>query len=46
MLPFTIDIYNEECGVQVKEVKISIKRTVTFVKDGKEYQQRTAILRK
>jgi len=46
MLPFTIDIYNEDCGVQVKEVKISIKRTVTFVKDGKEYQQRTAILRK
>jgi len=46
MLPFTIDIYNEDCGVQVKEVKISIKRTVTFVKDGKEYQHRTAILRK
>ena len=46
MLPFTIDIYNEECSVQVKEVKISIKRTVTFVKEGKQYQQRTAILRK
>ena len=46
MLPFTIDIYNEDCGVQVKEVKISVKRIVTFVKDGKEYQQRTAILRK
>ena len=46
MLPFTIDVYNEECGVQVKEVKISIKRTVTFIKDGKEYQQRTAVLRK
>ena len=46
MLPFTIDIYNEDCGVQVKEVKISVKRIVTFVKEGKEYQQRTAILRK
>jgi hypothetical protein len=46
MIPFTIDIYNEECGVQVKEVKISIKRTVTFVKAGKQYQHRTAILRK
>ena len=46
MVPFTIDIYNEECGVQVKEVKISIKRTVTFVKAGKQYQHRTAILRK
>jgi hypothetical protein len=46
MLPFTIDIYNEECGIQVKEVKISIKRIVTFVKEGKEYQKRTAILRK
>ena len=46
MLPFTVDIYNEECTVQVKEVKISIKRIVTFVDKGKEYQQRTAILRK
>ena len=46
MLPFTVDLNNEECGVQVKEVKISIKRTVTFVKEGKQYQQRTAILRK
>ena len=46
MLPFTIDIYNEECDVQVKEVKISIKRIVTFVKGGKEYPKRTAILRK
>ena len=45
-LPFTIDIYNEECAVQVKEVKISIKRIVTFSKAGKEYQKRTAILRK
>ena len=45
-LPFTIDIYNEECAVQVKEVKISIKRIVTFMKGGKEYQKRTAILRK
>ena len=46
MLPFTVDIYNEECAVQVKEVKISIKRIVTFMKGGKEYQKRTAILRK
>ena len=46
MLPFTVDIYNEDCGVQVREVKISIKRTVTFIKEGKEYQKRTAILRK
>ena len=46
MLPFTVDIYNEECGVQVKEVKISLKRTVTFVKAGKQYQHRVAILRK
>ena len=46
MLPFAVDIYNEECTVQVKEVKISIKRIVTFVDKGKEYQQRTAILRK
>ena len=46
MLPFTVDIHNEDCGVQVKEVKISIKRMVTFVKDGKQYQQRTAIMRK
>ena len=46
MLPFTIDIYNEECGVQVKEVKISLKRTVTFTKGGKQYQHRTAVLRK
>ena len=46
MLPFTVDLNNEECGVQVKEVKISIKRTVTFIKEGKQYQQRTAILRK
>ena len=46
MLPFTVDIYNEDCGVQVKEVKISIKRIVTFMKDGKEYQKRTAIIRK
>ena len=45
-LPFTLDIYNEECAVQVKEVKISIKRIVTFMKGGKEYQKRTAILRK
>ena len=46
MLPFTVDIYNEECAVQVKEVKISIKRIVTFMKGGKEYPKRTAILRK
>ena len=46
MLPFTVDIYNEECAVRVKEVKISIKRIVTFNKGGKEYQKRTAILRK
>ena len=46
MLPFTIDIYNEECDIRVKEVKISIKRIVTFMKGGKEYQKRTAILRK
>ena len=46
LLPFTIDIYNEECHLQVKEVKISIKRIVTFMKGGKEYQKRTAILRK
>ena len=46
MLPFTVDIYNEECAVRVKEVKISIKRIVTFRKGGKEYQKRTAILRK
>ena len=46
MLPFTVDIHNEDCGVQVKEVKISIKRMVTFVKDGRQYQQRTAIMRK
>ena len=46
MLPFIIDIYNEECGVQVKEVKISLKRIVTFMDKGKEYQHRTAILRK
>ena len=45
-LPFTIDIYNEECAVQVKEVKISIKRIVTVMKGGKEYHKRTAILRK
>ena len=45
-LPFTVDIYNEDCGVQVKEVKISIKRIVTFMDKGKEYQHRTAILRK
>ena len=45
-LPFTIDIYNEECAVQVREVKISIKRIVTFMKGGKEYPKRTAILRK
>ena len=30
MLTFTIDIYNEECALRVKEVKISIKRIVTF----------------
>ena len=46
MLPFTIDIYNEECGVQVKEVKISLKRTVTFMKGGQQFQHRTAVLRK
>ena len=46
MLPFTVDIYNEDCAVQVKEVKISIKRIVTFMKGGKEYQKRTAIIRK
>ncbi len=46
MIPFTVDIYNEECAVRVKEVKISIKRIVTFSKAGKEYQKRTAILRK
>ena len=50
MLPFTVDIYNEDCAVQVKEVKISIKRIVTFMKTfmkgGKEYQKRTAIIRK
>ena len=46
MLPFTVDIYNEECAVRVKEVKISIKRIVTFSKGGKEYHKRTAILRK
>ena len=46
MLPFTVDIYNEDCGVQVKEVKISIKRIVTFMDKGKEYQHRTAILRR
>ena len=46
MLPFTVDIYNEDCDVQVKEVKISIKRIVTFLKGGKEYPKRTAILRK
>ena len=45
-LPFTVDIYNEECAVQVKEVKISIKRIVTFMKGGKEYPKRTAIVRK
>ena len=45
-LPFTVDIYNEDCGVQVKEVKISIKRIVTFMDKGKEYQHRTAILRR
>ena len=33
MLIFTIDIYNEECAVRVKEVKISIKRIVTFSKE-------------
>ena len=46
MLTFTIDIYNEECALRVKEVKISIKRFATFSKGGKEYQKRTAILRK
>ena len=46
MLPFTIDIYNEECAIRVTGVKISIKRIVTFMKGGKEYQKRTAILRK
>ena len=35
MLTFTIDIYNEECAVRVKEVKISIERIVTFSKRGK-----------
>lgn len=45
-LPFTVDIYNEDCGVAVKEIKISIKRIVTFIKQGKEYPKRTAILRK
>ena len=46
MLTFTIDIYNEECALRVKEVKISIKRIATFSKGGKEYQKRRAILRK
>jgi len=46
MLPFTVDIYNEECAIRVTGVKISIKRIVTFMKGGKEYQKRTAILRK
>ena len=46
MIPFTVDIMNEECGVPVKEIKVSIKRIVTFVKQGKEYPKRTAILRK
>ena len=46
MLPFTVDIYNDECGVQVKEVKISLKRTVTFIKGGQQFQHRTAVLRK
>ena len=46
MVPFTIDIYNEDCAIRVNEVKISIKRIVTFMKGGKEYQKRTAILRK
>ena len=46
MLPFTVDIYNEDCAIRVTGVKISIKRIVTFMKGGKEYQKRTAILRK
>jgi len=46
MLPFTVDIYNEECAIRVTGIKISIKRIVTFMKGGKEYQKRTAILRK
>ena len=46
MIPFTVDIMNEDCGVPVKEIKVSIKRIVTFVKQGKEYPKRTAILRK
>ena len=36
----------DECGVQVKEVKISLKRTVTFIKGGQQFQHRTAVLRK
>ena len=46
MLTSTIYINNEECAVRVKEVKISIKRIVTFSKVGKEYQKGAAILRK
>ena len=46
MLPFTVDIYNEDCAIRVTGIKISIKRIVTFMKGGKEYQKRTAILRK
>ena len=45
-LPFTIDIHNEECVIQVKEIKICIKIIVTFMKGGEEYQKRTVILRK
>ena len=46
MLSFIVDIYNEESAIQVKEVKISIKRIVSFMIGGKEYPKCTVILRK
>jgi hypothetical protein len=46
ILPLTVDIYYEEYAICVTGVEISIKRIVTFMKSGKEYQKRTAILRK
>ena len=45
-IPFTAEIDNERCGVNIKEIKVTVARTVTFKKNGAEYPLRNIIIKK
>ena len=43
---FTAEIDNEKCGVAVKELKVTVQRTVSFKKNQQTFQTKNIIIKK